>query len=276
MVAPGVRRGRRARTLPGVRLAVSGILFDLDGTLLDTSGPIGRSWTTWAVEHDVSAEDFARVGSHGRRSVDLVETLVPPDRVGSALARIHELELADLDGIVQIPGAGDLLRALPVDRWGIVTSGDRRLATARLLASDLAFAVDRLLVTGEEVPAGKPDPAPYLAGAAALGLPAADCLVVEDAPAGIASGLAAGSRTLAVTTTVPRTELRRADAVVTDLCAVRVLSVGTGIVLETTAGPHPGDRSESVTQQAQQAPQAPHPEPAQRPEQAQQSRGARP
>lgn len=267
MVAPGVRRGWAARTLPGVRLAVSGILFDLDGTLLDTSGPIGRSWTTWAVEHDVSAADFVRVGSHGRRSVDLVETLVPTGRVGSALARIHELELADLDGIVQVPGAGDLLRALPADRWGIVTSGDRRLATARLLASDLAFAVDRLLVTGEEVAAGKPDPGPYLAGATALGLPAADCLVVEDAPAGIASGVAAGARTLALTTTVPLTELTRADVVVTDLRAVRVLSVDAGIVLETAAGPHPEDRSESDTRHAEQARHT---------EQAEQSRGARP
>ena len=242
MVAPAVRSGSGARTLPGVRLAVSGVLFDLDGTLLDTSGPIGRSWTTWAGEHDVSAVDFARVGSHGRRSVDLVEALVPADRVGTALARIHELELADLDGIVQVPGAGELLRALPAHLWGIVTSGDRRLATARLRASDLAFAVDRLLVTGEEVDAGKPHPGPYLAGAAALGLPADRCLVVEDAPAGVASGVAAGARTLAVTTTVDRAELARADVVVTDLREVRVLSVDGGIVLETAAGPHDDDQ----------------------------------
>ncbi len=239
MVAPGAVRDGAARRLRDVRLAVSGVLFDLDGTLLDTSGPIARSWTTWAGEHGVSSADFVRVGSHGRRSVDLVEALVPTGLVRSALARIHHLELADLDGIVPVAGAAELLTALPDNLWGIVTSSDRRLATARLLASDLAFAVDRLLVTGEEVTAGKPDPAPYAAGAAALGLTADRCLVVEDAPAGIASGVAAGARTLALTTTVARTELTLADVVVADLRAVRVVSVGAGIVLDTDPRPDP-------------------------------------
>lgn len=226
-----------------MRLAVRGVLFDLDGTLLDTAGPIGRSWTRWAVEHDVTAADFVRVGSHGRRSVDLVDALVPPHRASTALARIHALELADLDGIVAIAGAARLLRALPTVAWGIVTSGDRPLATARLRASELAFAVDRLLVTGDEVDAGKPDPAPYAAGAAMLGLAAADCLVIEDAPAGIASGLAAGAHTLALTTTVAAEELTSAEVVVHDLAAVRVLavgdllSVGSGIVLDIDGAP---------------------------------------
>ena len=219
-----------------VRLAVRGVLFDLDGTLLDTSGPIGRSWTRWAVEHDVTAADFVRVGSHGRRSVDLVAALVPAERAEPALARIRALELDDVAGIVAIPGAAALLRALPAAAWGIVTSGDRALATARLRASELDFAVDRLLVTGEEVHAGKPDPAPYAAGAAALGLDPADCLVVEDAPAGVASGVAAGARTLALTTTVAREELTAADVVVADLSAVAVVSTdlsdGAGIVLD--------------------------------------------
>jgi sugar-phosphatase len=219
-----------------VQLAVRGFLFDLDGTLLDTSGPIGRSWTRWAGEHEVTAADFVRVGSHGRRSVDLVTALVSPERAATALARIHALELADLDGIVAVRGAAQLLRALPGAAWGIVTSGDRNLATARLRASQLAFAVDRLLVTGDEVHAGKPDPAPYAAGAAALGLEPADCLVVEDAPAGIVSGVAAGARTLALTTTVTREELTAADVVVADLTAVRVLSVADGIVTVTVDG----------------------------------------
>lgn len=277
MVAPGVRRGCVARTLPGVRLAVSGILFDLDGTLLDTSGPTSRSWTTWAVEHDVSAEDFVRVGSHGRRSVDLVEALVPTGRVGAALARIHELELADLDDIVPVPGAGDLLRALPAECWGIVTSGDRRLATARLLAGDLAFAADRLLVTGEEVAAGKPDPAPYLAGARALGRAAACCLVVEDAPAGIDSGVAAGARTLALTTTVAHAELMAADGVVVDLRSVRVLSVQRAVELDVTVLPDPVDRSDATpgphVEQTRSTESARHDDRTHREEQ---SRGARP
>lgn len=220
-----------------MRLAVSGILFDLDGTLLDTSGPITRSWVRWAAEHDVTAADFARVGSHGKRSVDLVAALVPGGRADAALARILELELADVDGVVPVPGAVDLLRALETDSWGIVTSGDRPLAAARLRAGGLGWAVERLLVTGEEVHAGKPDPAPYAAGSAALGHVPADCLVVEDAPAGIASGVAAGAHTLALTTTVPAAELSAADVVVGDLTAVRVLSEGPGIVLDIAADP---------------------------------------
>jgi len=162
--------------------------------------------------------------------------LVPAERAEPALARIRALELDDVAGIVAIPGAAALLRALPAAAWGIVTSGDRALATARLRASELDFAVDRLLVTGEEVHAGKPDPAPYAAGAAALGLDPADCLVVEDAPAGVASGVAAGARTLALTTTVAREELTAADVVVADLSAVAVVSTdlsdGAGIVLD--------------------------------------------
>ena len=220
-----------------MRLAVSGILFDLDGTLLDTSGPITRSWRRWAAEHDVTAADFARIGSHGKRSVDLVAALVPGERAAAALARILELELADVDGVVPVPGAVDLLRSLDPDSWGIVTSGDRVLAAARLRAGGLGWAVARLLVTGDEVDAGKPDPAPYAAGASALGHDPGDCLVVEDAPAGIASGAAAGARTLGLTTTVPAGELSEADAVVGDLTAVRVLSEGPGIVLDIASTP---------------------------------------
>jgi len=220
-----------------VQVVVSGILFDLDGTLLDTSGPIGRSWIQWAGEHGITAADFQRVGSHGRRSVDLVNDLVEAGRAGAATRRIHALELADMAGIVAIAGAEQLLRSLPADRWGIVTSGDRSLATARLQASSLGFATDRLLVTGDEVGAGKPDPGPYTAGAAALGLPPQQCLVIEDAPAGVVSGRAAGARTLALTTTVEPEQIGDADFVVADLSSVRVLSVAVGIVLEVDLEP---------------------------------------
>ena len=220
-----------------MRLAVSGILFDLDGTLVDSSGAIARGWTRWAVEHGVTAEQFAAIGSHGKRSQDLVAALLPPDRAGAALDRIIALELADTDGVVPIPGAADLLDALPRDRWGIVTSGNRSLATARLRAAGLGDAVDRLLVTGDEVTAGKPDPAPYAAGAAALGVTAEQCLVVEDAPAGVASGVSAGCPVLALTTTVGADELTAASAVVADLLAVRVLSDGPAIVLDVVGTP---------------------------------------
>lgn len=232
-----------------MRLAVSGVLFDLDGTLVDSSGAIARGWTTWAVEHGISADEFAAVGSHGKRSQDLVTALVSPDRAGPALDRIMELELADTEGVVPIPGAAELLAALPHDRWGIVTSGNRPLATARLRAAGLGDAVDRLLVAGDEVSAGKPDPAPYTAGLAALGLAPAECLVVEDAPAGVVSGVAAGCPVLALTTTVGPEQLSAARAVVTDLTAVTVLSDPSGIVLDIAGAP-PGAIGSDVADQA--------------------------
>lgn len=196
-----------------------GILFDIDGTLVDSTAAVERSWCTWAQEYRVDADEVLRV-CHGRRTQDIVPRFVVPQQRTAAIARELALELADLDGVVALPGARQVLDALPRGRWAAVTSGERALMTARLAAARLP--VPEALISAEGVSSGKPSPEGYLKAAAALGLEAGQCLVVEDAPAGISAGRAAGARVLAVATTHDAAELADADVVVTDLSYVSV------------------------------------------------------
>jgi mannitol-1-/sugar-/sorbitol-6-phosphatase len=196
------------------------VLFDLDGTLIDSAAAVRRSWLTWADEHGLDPTRLQ--GYHGVQARQIVQDLVPQHEVGAASARIDELELLDVQGIVPLPGAAEALAALPVGRSAVVTSCTARLAAVRLGAA--ALAVPQVLVTADDVTAGKPDPEPFRLGAERLGVDPARCLVVEDAPSGLAAGRAAGSTTLAVRTTTPADQLE-ADAVVGSLADV-VLRVG--------------------------------------------------
>lgn len=229
--------------MPAVRFSVRGVLFDLDGTLVDSTSAIVRAWLRFADEFGVGLPELIGARGHGRRAQDVIADLVAPDRRHAAFDRVHDLEMADLDGIGAVPGAVELLAALPPAAWGIVTSGSRPLASARLRAAGLGQYVDRLLVTGHDVTHGKPHPAPFLAGARALGLAGADCLAVEDAAAGVASAVAAGMATLAVTMTTPARELA-ADAVVSDLHSVRVVSVAGLVVLDVDTDAVPREPAE--------------------------------
>ncbi len=199
------------------------VLFDMDGTLIDSTPAVIRSWDTWGVEYGLTAS--ALEAGHGQPASQLVRSLLPPHRVDEGLARIAALELADVDDIVILPGAAELLLALPVDRIAIVTSATRPLAAARLNAAGLTAPT--VIVTFDDVSNGKPHPEPFLTGAARLGIDPARCLVIEDAPAGIAAARAAGCATLAVTTTSPREELD-ADLVVDSLAQVSIVSGPNG------------------------------------------------
>lgn len=194
------------------------LLFDLDGTLIDSTAVVMRSWRRWCAEYGVSAEAFARVHAHGRPAVELIADLLPADRVDEALARIEEIEVRDLDGVVALPGAHALLDAVPEDRWAIVTSCTADLARARLAHTGIAPPV---LVTASDISRGKPDPEPYLLGAKRLGIAPEDCVVVEDAPAGLAAARAAGMRAVAVLTTHSPAGLAGADLIAPDLSALR-------------------------------------------------------
>jgi mannitol-1-/sugar-/sorbitol-6-phosphatase len=202
-----------------VVLHVCGILFDIDGTLVDSAAAVERSWRTWAREYHVDAQAVVRA-CHGRRTNDVVAQFISPQQRTVAAARELALESADLDGVVALPGSREVLAALPGGRWAAVTSGERSLMTARLDASGLP--VPEILISAEDVSTGKPSPEGYLKAAAALGFPARHCLVVEDSPAGVSAGRAAGARTLAVTTTHDPAQLMGADAVVTDLSCLNV------------------------------------------------------
>jgi len=207
-------------------LHAKAILFDIDGTLVDSTPVVERSWRTWAREYDVDADEVMRV-CHGRRTEDTVAEFVTPQQLAVAVARLQALELDDFDGVTALPGAREVLDALPRGRWAAVTSGERALMAARLAAARLP--APETMVCAEDVAVGKPSPEGYLRAAGALGFDATQCVVVEDAPAGIAAGLAAGARVLAVTTTHSADQVASADAVVADLSRLRVTSTDDGV-----------------------------------------------
>src|SRR6185503_2836820 len=150
-------------------------------------------------------------------------------------AVVEQREIDDTDGVVPLPGTVALLRAVPEDRWAIVTSCTRRLAVARLSAAGLP--VPKRFVTSSDITRGKPDPEPYLKGAVSLGLSATDCIVVEDAPAGVRSGRAAGARVIGLRTTAPDEILREAGAgwIVDDLASVAAVVTSNGLELTLQA-----------------------------------------
>lgn len=226
-------RSRGHRTLSGDFAAV---LFDIDGTLVDSTPAVERTWRAWAAGRGLDADEILR-HSHGRRSEDTIADLVPPGERAVAVEELLALELTDLEGVVALPNAASLLRSLPANRWAAVTSGSRELMQARL--STAGLAVPSVLVTADDVDAGKPDPEGYLAAAAALGVDPAACVVVEDAPAGITSGRAAGAFVVAVATSHPRHALDDADVVIDDLAACHITVTDSGLrVTVTTAGGH--------------------------------------
>ncbi|ROS76614.1 HAD-IA family hydrolase [Cellulomonas sp. PhB143] len=206
------------------------ILFDLDGTLVDSVPAVERSWRQWVLEHDVPDEAGFRV-PHGIPARQVVAQLLPAEQVEPAVARLVRIELEDDGGIAGRPGAAAALAALGDARAAIVTSATGELAALRFRASGLARPAR--VVTADDVVHGKPDPEPFRRGAEALGADPGRCLVVEDAPAGLAAARAAGCATLAVLGTHAADELD-ADAVVPDLSHVR-FAVGPDGVRLTAA-----------------------------------------
>ena len=176
--------------------SAAAFLFDMDGTLIDSSRPMERIWGRWARRHGL---DFAALlpTIHGVRAIDTVRRLALPGVDPLVEAGIIEREEVEgVDGVIPIAGAIEFLAALPPERWTIVTSAPRALARARLGAAGIP--VPAALVSGEDVAAGKPAPDCYLLGAKRLGFAAADCIVFEDAAAGIESAIAAGAELVVI------------------------------------------------------------------------------
>jgi mannitol-1-/sugar-/sorbitol-6-phosphatase len=192
-----------------VEVTCSGLLFDLDGVLIDSTPAVARVWSSWAVEHGFEPEEIVR-RAHGRPSIATIRELLPNANHEAENRKVEQGEIDDVAGLVPLPGARELLNSLPDDRWAIVTSCTRALAEVRLKAAGLP--VPRRLLTSNDVTSGKPAPEPYVKGAALLAVPPARCLVFEDAPAGIRAGKAAGCRVVAFRTTAPDSELESASA----------------------------------------------------------------
>ncbi len=193
------------------RLACDAVLFDLDGVLIDSTTCIVRHWQHWADRHGLDLATIMQ-HAHGVRTVETMRAVAPHLDVAAEAEQFTVREVADTDGVVAIEGAADLLAALPPDAWGIVTSGSTALARARLARAGLP--IPHVLITAEQVSRGKPSPEPYLAGASRLGLPVERCIVIEDAPAGVASGTAAGMRVVGIASTHAAAELLALGATV--------------------------------------------------------------
>jgi mannitol-1-/sugar-/sorbitol-6-phosphatase len=176
-------------------LPCAGMLFDCDGVLVDSDASVHHSWTRWAHRWDLDPEPVTAM-VHGRRSADTVALLIDHADRRRALADIDRFEVEDAASVTALPGAMSLLTALPRSAWAVVTSGRRPLATARLGAAGLPLPA--VLVCAEDVAAGKPDPSGYLLVASKLGIPPERCVVVEDSPAGLVAGVAAGATVVGV------------------------------------------------------------------------------
>lgn len=192
-----------------VELTCDGLLFDLDGVLVDSNAAIERVWSKWALAHGYDPAEIVRL-AHGRPSLDTLRELMPDGDYETENRVVLQAEIDDTEGVVAIPGARDLLNSLPWNRWAIVTSCSGPLAKVRLKAAGLPTPYR--LQTSDDIGRGKPDPEPYLKGAALLGFPPNRCLVFEDAPAGVRSGKAAGALVIALPTAIPEPELEEAGA----------------------------------------------------------------
>jgi mannitol-1-/sugar-/sorbitol-6-phosphatase len=164
------------------------LLFDNDGVLVDSHDSVDQCWAKWAIEFGI--EGFSISNHYGTRAQDLVLSLVGAERFEEGNNRINELEKESAHETVALPGAVQLLPSLPVDRWTICTSANPKLGLARIEAAGLP--VPKHLVTGGDVKNGKPAPDPYLLGASRLGFEPGDCVVFEDAQAGVTAAKAAG------------------------------------------------------------------------------------
>ncbi|MGN5162404.1 HAD-IA family hydrolase [Aeromonas dhakensis] len=176
-------------------LRARALLLDMDGTLVHSTGEVETVWRLWCRRHRLDPEPVLAM-CHGVRSREVIRTLAPQLDLAQEVALLDDLEIHHTGQAEALAGARPLLASLPVERWALVTSASQRVARHRLRSAGLPLPA--LLVGAEDVEHGKPDPEPYLLAAERLGLAAADCLVFEDAPAGISSALRAGCRVVQV------------------------------------------------------------------------------
>jgi len=213
-----------------MQIECAALLFDMDGVLINSTPAVARVWRRWATERGFDPDEVVE-RAHGRPSLTTVREYLPGADQEAENREVERREIEDLEGVVPLPGALDLLSSLPEDRWTIVTSCTRPLAQVRIKAAGLPLP--KKLITSNDIVHGKPDPEPYLKAASLLGFVPTDCVVVEDVPAGIRAGKAAGARVIAFKTTVPEPALLDAGAnwVLNNCSDIRVASASSGLRL---------------------------------------------
>jgi mannitol-1-/sugar-/sorbitol-6-phosphatase len=201
-------------------IVAGAVLFDKDGVLLDTMAMIRSAWTDWAIKRGIDADEV--MASIHMTAYELLARFAPAADPVTEIREIAAMQAVLEPSISAFPGAAELLRTTPEDAWAIVTSARREPATRHLTAAGLP--VPRVLISAEDTPRGKPDPSGYILAAQRLGARPRDCIVVEDVPAGIRAGRAAGMFVIAVATTHPAGDLGDADAILPSLSALQARS----------------------------------------------------
>jgi sugar-phosphatase len=204
---------------PPVLIRCKGVLFDMDGILVSSIGSVDRTWTKWAGMRGMAPENVLSI-AHGCRAIDTFARLRPDLDPETELKIVEDIEIADNEGLMVLPGVLALLAALPKERWTVVTSATDRLTRLRLAAGGIP--VPERIVTAEHVTRGKPHPEPFLAGAALLGFRPEECVVFEDSSSGTQAGRAAGCTVVATTFSHPVETLNSAHYLVTDVTGVEV------------------------------------------------------
>ena len=204
------------------------VLFDLDGVLVDSNLVVVRTWSKWAERRGIEVGRILEV-AHGRRTAETVRLVAPDLDAEAEAAELERMEVEDLDGVLEIEGAIQLLASLPEDGWTVVTSGPRAMAIRRM--EHVGLPLPERFVTAEDVKEGKPHPDAYLKGARILGIRPEACVVIEDAPSGVRSARAAGMTVVAVATTHGREDLAEADVVVGSLAEIQAVP-GSGSRIE--------------------------------------------
>jgi mannitol-1-/sugar-/sorbitol-6-phosphatase len=219
-----------SRIAPSQILECRALLFDLDGVLIDSTPAVERVWAKWAVERGFDPKEVVK-HAHGRPSISTVRHFLPTADHDLENREVERREIIDVEGIIVLPGALDLLKSLPTDRWTIATSCTRRLAEVRLRTAGLP--IPELMVTATDVTSGKPHPGPFLKAAGKLNVPPTESVVFEDVPAGVRAGKAAGARVIALRTTFAEKDLREAgaDFVLSSCADVSVIPSLNGLTL---------------------------------------------
>lgn len=205
------------------------MLFDLDGTLIDSASRIQRLWQDWGRRHGIAPQSILDV-MHGRRAGETISLVAPHLSIKDEVYALETDEISDMNGVKPYSSARELLRKLSTKQWAIVTSGSLRVVEARM--DHVGLPRPGIFITGDDVKAGKPAPDGYLLAASRLNLNPGDCVVIEDAPAGIQAGWAAGMKVIAVATALSGEALNQADVVIQQLADIKLTVTGREIQIQ--------------------------------------------